>query len=97
MEFFTTQEFSTAMETSGNYIRRKVSKAKKDKHDFIFIKGKKFFFRKRLVGKGYEFFEISFEDAEKKNCTINIDIKVDVDTEIEDMKLNITINGVKVN
>ncbi len=97
MEFFTTQKFSTTIGTSDTYIRKKVSKAKKDKHDFIFIKGKKFFFRKRLIGKGYEFFEISFEDAEKKNCTINIDIKVDIDTEIEDLNLNIKVNGIKVN
>ena len=95
MKFFSTQELSNMKGTSSSYIRLKVNKAKKNNYDFIFLKGKKFFFRKRFIGKGYEFFEASFYDLDKKSCEISFKNSSQINPKFE-INIIINVNGIKV-
>lgn len=68
MKIFITSELTNLLQVSQSYISQKIASVKKHNFDnnadknYISIKGKNLYFRKKFQGKGYEFCEIPFNE-----------------------------------
>ncbi len=60
MIILNTSELAQNIESTSRYLRLLAKKAKDNNQNYIIIKDKQYYFRKKLVGKGYEFCELPF-------------------------------------
>ena len=60
MKILTTNNLSVLLNLTERYIRKK---SKDSNQNYIIIKDKQYYFRKKLVGKGYEFCELPFNES----------------------------------
>jgi len=63
MNSLNTFEIANILNTKIKYIQLKTKKAKDNNQNCIIIRDKTYYFRKKLVGKGYEYCEVSFNEV----------------------------------
>jgi len=89
---YSLQEVALLIKCSESAVLKAISKAKTEKQKSIRVKNHVYYFSTSEEKRGYVFSKSEFV----VNTDITIDIKIDVDTEIEDMNLRINVNGIKV-
>jgi putative transposase len=106
MKVFNTQELSNLYEVSNQYIRAKISQTLKYNFDnnvdknYITIKGKDLYFRKKLQGKGYEFCEIPFNELliiDKSSFNSIFMSEIEKENQVKDIKIDEEIKYLKLN
>lgn len=97
MKVFSTKDLSSLYKVSEQYIRNKISQTLKYKFDnnidknYITIKGKDLYFRKKLQGKGYEFCEIPFNELliiDKSSFNSMFMSEIEKETLVKDIKID---------
>lgn len=89
-ETYTRSVLASIVNRSESAVRKAVLTSEEKGRKTVKFGTHVFFFRK--VDKKYIFAKSEFI----MKTDVNLDLKIDLDTELEDVKLNVSINGVKV-